>query len=99
LNLYLRDVLYSRYLCKYFGFNHLEKWLEVPLDSFVAKGIQLDFRPQTLVKFPGIKHLTQEVNQAYQEAAAAIASSLGYARVHLDIIYWRDIGQKGKKSE
>jgi hypothetical protein len=99
LNLYLRDVLYSRYLGKYFGFNHLEKWLEVPLDSFVAKGIQLDFRPQTLVKFPGIKHLTQEVNQAYQEAAAAISSSRGYARVHLDIIYWRDIGQKGKKSE
>ena len=69
------------------------------LDSLVAKGIQFDYRPQTLVKFPGIKHLTEEVNQAYQEAAAAIASSRGYACVHLDIIYWRDIGQKGKKPE
>ncbi|MGD0627080.1 MAG: hypothetical protein ABSB32_20530 [Thermodesulfobacteriota bacterium] len=99
LNLYLRDVLYSRYLCKHFDFHHLEKWLEVPLDSFAAKGVQSDYRPQTLVNFPGIKHLTREVNQAYQEAAAAIASSRGYARVHLDVLYWRNIGQKGKKSE
>jgi len=104
LNLYLRDVLYSRYLCKHFSFNHLEKWLEVPLDSFAAKGIQkdmlkiagFDYRPKTLVNFPGIKHLAREVNQAYQEAAAVIASSRGYARVHLDILYWRDIGRRAK---
>ena len=62
LNLYLRDVLYSRYLCKHFDFHHLEKWLEVPLDSFAAKGIQFDYRPKTLVKFPGIKQVAGDVH-------------------------------------
>jgi len=83
----------------------LESWLELPLDSFAAKGIQKDalktqgftYGQHTLERFPGIKYLTREVNEAYQQSAASIASTRGFARVHLDIIYWRDVGQEGKK--
>src|SRR5208283_1063473 len=39
LNLFLRDVLYNHYLSQHFGFRQIEKWLEVPLDSYTAKAI------------------------------------------------------------
>src|SRR6266568_1385296 len=33
LNIFLRDVLYSYYLRKEYGFERLERWLELPLDA------------------------------------------------------------------
>ncbi len=39
LNLFLRDALYNRYLCKRYCIDRVEEWLEIPLDSVVAKGL------------------------------------------------------------
>ena len=40
LNIFLRNVVYNRYLRKYYRLSHLEPWLELPLDSHVAKGLR-----------------------------------------------------------
>jgi len=93
LNLYLRDVLYNRYLSRHFGFRKVEKWLEVPLDSYVAKAIRKGFGIKDLPPWKGIKYLTPESSQAYQEAARRLASKGGFARVHLDVLFWRGVGQ------
>jgi hypothetical protein len=96
LNLYMRDMLYYRYLCSHFGFCHLEKWLEVPLDSWTAKGIRQGHKSGALPSWEGVKHLTPEVSEAYQKAAKVIASkpSNRFARVHLDVIFWRNIARQ-----
>jgi hypothetical protein len=98
LNLYLRDMLYNRYLCSHFGFCHLEKWLEVPLDSWMAKGIHHDDASGTLPSWndTGIKHLNPEVSDKYQKAAKHLAAKPNnrFPRIHLDIVYWRNIGRQ-----
>jgi hypothetical protein len=96
LNLYLRDVLYNRYLTRHFCFPKIEKWLEVPLDSYAAKAIRKGFGIKELPPWKGVKYLTPETSQAYQEAAKRLASKGGFARVHLDILYWRGVGKDSK---
>ncbi|HEY9707785.1 MAG TPA: hypothetical protein V6D48_06230, partial [Oculatellaceae cyanobacterium] len=39
LNIFLRGVIYNRYLCDHYSLYRLEPWLEIPLDSHVAKGL------------------------------------------------------------
>lgn len=92
LNLFLRDVLYNRYLSERFGFKRIEKWMEVPLDRFAAQGIMRDYSVASLPAWPGLKHLTPEISKAYQKAALALAASRHLSRVHLDILYWRGLG-------
>jgi hypothetical protein len=94
LNLFLRDVLYNRYLSRYYGFRGVERWLEIPLDSYTAKAIRRRYGAKGLPPWRGIKHLKPEVSQAYQDAATRLASDCGFARVHLDILYWREVGRK-----
>jgi len=40
LNLFMRDALYNQYLNDHYGIRKIETWLEVPLDSAVAKGLK-----------------------------------------------------------
>lgn len=92
LNIFLRDILYNRYLCSHFGFDDVEQWLEVPLDGHVAKGLLEDSKKSKLPKlppWPRIIRLTSEVSGCYQEAARRIAAQEQIAPVHLDLIYWR----------
>jgi hypothetical protein len=86
LNLYLRDVLYNRYLSRHFGFRKIEKWLEVPLDSYAAKAIRQGYGAKELPPWKGIKYLTPEASHVYQNAATWLASGSGFARVHLDVL-------------
>jgi hypothetical protein len=92
LNLFLRDVLYNRYVSRYYGFRGVEKWLEIPLDSYTAKAIRKRYGAKNLPAWKGIKHLEPEVSQVYQDAANRLASGHGFGRVHLDILYWREVG-------
>ena len=89
MNIYLRDVLYNSFLSRHYGFQRTERWLEVPLDSLVAKGLIGDFKPQLLPKWRTIKNLTPADHSAFQAAARVIARRRGVARVHLDLYYWR----------
>lgn len=88
INIFLRDVLYSRHLCEHFNLARIEPWLEVPLDSYVYKGLSLDSK-EALPKWPRIKKLDSEVSGKLQNIATNIAKSLGVSRIHLDVRYWR----------
>ena len=92
LNLMLRDILYNQYLQKEYQFNRIEKFLELPLDQFVAKGIIHDSTDE-LPKWRGIKYLTETDNDRYQNAASVIAAAKKIQRIHLDVYYWRNIGK------
>ena len=42
LNIFLRGVVYDRFLCEEYDLYRIEPWLEVPLDSHVAKGLKAE---------------------------------------------------------
>lgn len=88
LNIFLRDTLYCHHLCHHYKLDVLEPWLEVPLDSNVYKGIKQD-TTNALPPWPGIRALTPSVSNELQSTATIVAKSLGIARVHLDLRYWR----------
>ena len=90
LNIFLRDVLYHHYLCEEFGFRHLEPWLEVPLDSQVAHGLLGEPEGSGLTRWRTIKNLTATTSDDYQNIAERVAQRRRVARVHLDLIYWRN---------
>lgn len=68
-------------------------FLEVPLDSFVGKGIIEDYKKigYTKLKWDKIKTLKPNDSDEYQECARAVVKRLyGIdAPVELDLIYWR----------
>lgn len=88
LNIFLRDVIYCRPLCEHYKLAAIEPWLEVPLDSNVHEGLLSD-AAGTVVPWPGVKALTPAISSQLQGTASAVAKSLGVARVHLDVRYWR----------
>jgi hypothetical protein len=89
LNIFLRDAFYNRYLDSRYGLSRVEQWLEVPLDSFVAKGLRRDLPALSLTKWSSVKALLKPQSDAYQQAAKVLADSQGIARVHLDLGYFR----------
>jgi len=93
LNLFLRDILYHRYLCKYYHFDLIEQWLEVPLDKYSAQGLDNEYAG-ILPHWPGIKYLKERQSQTYQLAAKQVARIKCIAPVHLDICWWRNIERK-----
>jgi len=90
LNIFLRDVVYNRHLCKHFKLSHIEKWLEVPLDSHVYQGLRNDVKKDVQIpKWQGLCRLKQEDSAALQKVASQVAKTHGVSRVHLDVRYWR----------
>ena len=89
LNLTLRDILYNQYLQEALGFNRIEKWLELPIDGFVAKAIRKGTESRLPV-WRGIKHLTKQDSEDYQRAAREIAVRM--SPIRLDILFFRNLG-------
>lgn len=95
LNLFLREVVYNKFLSERYGLstnfeecNSQIKYLEVPLDGHVAKGIA-ERADENFPVWEGIRNLTPAISALYQDAALNIAEEEGVARVHLDLILWR----------
>ena len=86
VNLFMRDALYNQYLSREYNISGIEQWMEIALDSKVSKGLRNRFR--SLPRWPGLKHLTHEVSDQYQECARLLAGRIGIPRVHLDIWLW-----------
>ncbi len=94
LNIFMCGAFYNRFLCERYGFDVVEPWLELPLDSHVARGLRSEPGGESLPKWNTVIGLTPEGNGAYQKFAAGIAERKGTYRVHLDLIYWRAEKQK-----
>jgi hypothetical protein len=98
INIFLRNLTYNKYTCEACKLVHIEKWLEVPLDSYVAKGLrntqtETGLAPK-LPRWHGIKRLKKENSNNYQVVASKIAEKKGINKVDLDICYWRNIGRE-----
>jgi len=88
LNLFFRDTLYNKYLSSKFEIGKIESWLEVPLDSAVARGLKAEAGRGGLPQWPGLKNLKSDVSDTFQGFASTHAHSLGIERVHLDMYLW-----------
>ena len=88
INLFLRDALYNQYLNRKFKISRIEEWLEIPLDSVVARGLRSAAGRGVLPKWTGLKHLSPDVSDEFQAFAARHAHTLGIQRVHLDMYLW-----------
>ena len=89
LNLFLRAVVYNRFLCKAFDLYHIEPWLEIPLDSHVAEALREEPEGSTLPSWKTVVGLDQSTSELYQNVASKISDRMGLSRVHLDVFYWR----------
>lgn len=80
--------------------DHIRKWLEVPLDSYVAKGLCASQTgiEHKLPRWNSIKRLDRRKNKKYQIVASRIAQKKGINKVDLDIYYWRNIGNEYLKN-
>jgi hypothetical protein len=96
-NIYVRGALYNRYLCQHFDLAAIEPWLEVPLDSHVAKGLLQEPEGDGLPRWKTVIGLERRDSDAYQAVASEVAKRNGIARVHLDVIYWRGDHLAAKK--
>lgn len=89
LNIFLRDVVYNRFLCTHFRLSRLEPWLELPLDSYSYDGIAREAENGAIPNWPRIKHLSPKISATLQASASEIALRLGVPRVHLDVMFCR----------
>jgi len=88
VNLFLRDLLYNRYLCEMYKMQEIGHWLEIPLDSAVARGLKRIAGHGKLPAWPGLKNLRKDISAKFQDFADVLAKEKEMARVHLDIYLW-----------
>lgn len=103
INIYLRNVLYNGIVCDVLGlkvgsaaYRSALNRLEIPIDSFSAKGLIRDARevrncPTIPSHWNSVIALSKTDNRKFQEAARCIAESKGISRVHLDLFYFRNV--------
>jgi hypothetical protein len=88
MNIFLRDALYTTYLCEKFRLDAAEKSFEIPLDSITSGRLREGAGRSVLPRWNGVKHLTSDANGQYQDYAEGLARTCGLARVHLDTYWW-----------
>ena len=88
LNIFLRDALYTHYLCDHYGLAPSEHLLELPLDSITAGKLRKIAGRGRLPPWTAVKRLTPTASAEYQAAALHVAKEFGVARVHLDALWW-----------
>lgn len=88
-NIFLRDVVYDRYLCCRYRLRRVVPWLELPLDSHVAEALRQEDGGDRLDEWGSVIGLIARESRRYQTFAAKVAAAKGIERVHLDLLYWR----------
>jgi hypothetical protein len=83
------SALYDKYICQHYGLDILEPWMELPLDSHVAKGLKSEPEGASLPRWHTVVGLLPEASLAFQRVASEVAKRKKTHRVHLDLLYWR----------
>lgn len=87
LNIFLRHCAMNKDLHRAFKLDTVEQFLEVPLDSYVVKGIDRDSNSNFARSF-SIRNLTPKLNADIQSAAMEIAHRRKLHRYELDVLFW-----------
>jgi hypothetical protein len=87
LNIFLRNCLYTTYLCERYQLDRAEQFFEVPLDR-ICGGRLYRASGGALPRWPGVRGLDPLTSALYQAVAATAASKARIARVHLDAVWW-----------
>ena len=96
LNLFIRQCLYNTYLSRKFRLARVQKHMEMPLDSKVARGLKEDAGRGALPPWPRLIRLDRNTSQKFQEHAEDYASRKGLpARVFLDNYLWLEYRKGG----
>jgi hypothetical protein len=92
LNIFIRDCVYSRLLCRVFRLEKIEPFLEVPLDGIVGKRLREAAlkrgQGQRVPRWRSIRALTRAESDQYQSFASELSARRKLARVHLDVTFW-----------
>lgn len=88
INLFFRGALYNKYLSEKYNLTSIEPYLEIPLDSAVAKGLIKRDTNRVLPNWYGLSYLIKEDGEKYQLVALGEAKKEGINRVHLDMFLW-----------
>ena len=88
LDIFLRDALYTHYLRRRFNLNRSEAFFELPLDSITATALKRRHGRGKLPRWDGVRKVTPDVNDIFQDVALVTAKELGLERVHLDALWW-----------
>ncbi len=110
VNLVFRSITYSAWIWQAYNVKLREfsiagpmNRLELPLDSYVVKGVRKDciekypaigFDKRRYSSFSIIRLDKGIENPYYQKKAAAIAAAEMCCRIHLDVRYWRNLEEK-----
>lgn len=94
LSIFMRDAVYNRFLCDKYSLTHTCAWLELPLDSHVARGLRDEPEGVSLPRWKTVIGLMPQKSREYQDVAAKVAKRIGCERIHLDLLYWRRDTQK-----
>lgn len=89
INIFLRNCLYNRYISDFYKLLPMEKWLEIPLDSHVGKGLIKNLESCNLPRWSTVIDLTRTNSDLYQKAANELASKKKVSRIHLDDLLYR----------
>lgn len=89
LNLFLRDCTYDHHLRIQYRLDRIERWLEIPLDSNVAKALRREPEGTGLPRWDSLCRLAAKTSAEYQAVAQCVARRKRIRRVHLDLYYWR----------
>ena len=95
INLFLRACVHSYYLRKEYGLRAIKRWLEIPLDSVVARAMKRRAGRGALPAWPGLKHISEEDYAEFQTYGVEWAKSFGLpTTVDLDMSLWLNYRQQ-----
>jgi len=90
INLLMVAAYFNKVLSRKYKLDKFKDVLETPLDGIAAKKLR-EFARKNLnlrLRFLGIKNLTPQVSEQFQNVASVYARQKGIHRAELDIILW-----------
>lgn len=99
-NIFIRNCAYNRFLCEAYRLDKVEQWMEVPLDSHVAKGLKIAVAHDgaEVPRWSTVIGLSPEDSDRWQAIAQSVAAREGIHRVHLDVVFWNGIHMQKQPS-
>jgi len=98
LNIFLRNCLYTTYLRDEYELARAETFFEVPLDSITGTRLASS-SGGTLSRWKTVRGLNPRISAEYQAVAAGLAAEKGFARVHLDAMWWGELRESTGSSK